>query len=213
MRAGDLLIEIASPEFHKLQLDLLTTSLDASLARRRADRLESAKGDAVSVRTVLETRAQAEQFEIRAQSLKRQLAALGLLDQEIESIVSQRRVLDYLPLRATTSGRNCVSSVTLGETVVASQPLVEIHDLSSVWIEAHLPSTVAGTMPRDSRAIATILANPDIRIPATLARVGPIVNESTRTQQVWLTPQLDAKESELNHPRCMPVRSCRSRSR
>ncbi len=44
VRAGDLLIEIASPEFHKLQLDLLTTSLDASLARHRADRLESAKG-------------------------------------------------------------------------------------------------------------------------------------------------------------------------
>ena len=48
-------MEITSPEFYKLQLDLISTSLDSDLSRRRADRLESVKGDAVSMRLVLET--------------------------------------------------------------------------------------------------------------------------------------------------------------
>lgn len=187
--AGDKLIEIASPEFYKLQLDLISTSLDANLSRRRADRLEEVKGNAVSLRTVWETRTQAEQLETRAQSLKRQLATLGLLESEIESIVTERRVLDYLPVRANLSGRIVSSAVTLGETVSANQPLVEIQNLDAVWIEAHLPSPETGSVSAGVGAIATVVANPSLQLPVVLSRIGPTVSEATRTQRIWLTPE------------------------
>jgi cobalt-zinc-cadmium efflux system membrane fusion protein len=189
VRAGELLIEIASPDFYKLQLDLLTASLAASLSRRRADRLEEVKGDAVSIRSVLETQAQAEQLEMQAESLKRQLSSLGLVDSEINSIVNDRKILDFLPLRSTINGRIASSVVTLGETVVASQPLAEVHNLSSVWIEAHVPSAEIGSLLGDIQGFATMLANPEVRFPIALSRIGPVVNESTRTQSIWLVPQ------------------------
>ncbi len=195
VQAGELLMEIASSEFYKLQLDLLTASLSASLSRRRANRLEEVEGDGVSLRVALEIRSQAEQLEAQAQSLKRQLATLGLLESEVDSIVKDRRILDYLPIRAAIDGRIVSSAVTLGETVVASQPLVEIHNLASVWIEAHVPSKVTGSIQRDARGFASILANSDIRFPVVLSRIGPVVNESTRTQRIWLTP-----ESTSSHP-------------
>ncbi len=195
VKAGETLMEIASPEFYKLQLDLITASLDADLSRRRADRLESVQGDAVALRTVLETRSQAEQLDAQAQSIQRQLATLGLLDGEIESIVHQRRLLDYLPLRANIDGWIALSGVTLGETVAANQPLVEIQNLDSVWIEAHLSSQATRSLPTSVGGMARIVANPEITFPVALSRIGPTVNESTRTQRIWLAPTPNANGS------------------
>jgi cobalt-zinc-cadmium efflux system membrane fusion protein len=189
VKKGDKLMEITSPEFYKLQLDLISTSLDSDLSRRRADRLESVKGDAVSMRLVLETRAQAEQLEIRAQSLRRQLATLSLSDSEIDSIANQRRILDYLPIRANISGRIASSVVTLGETVTANQPLVEIQDLQSFWIEAQVPSREVASMSVDAVGVASLLADSEVRLPVVLSRIGPTLSESTRTQRIWFTPK------------------------
>ncbi len=96
VHVGETLIEIASPDFYKLQLELISTLLDADLSLRRAARLEEIKGDAVSPRMALETRAQAEQLKSRAESLARQLATLGLFETEVDSIVKDHKILDYL---------------------------------------------------------------------------------------------------------------------
>jgi RND family efflux transporter MFP subunit len=197
VEAGEILLEIASPEFHKLQLDLISTSLDADLSLRRADRLDGVKGDAVSLRIVLETRSEADQLKARAESLRRQLSTLGLLESEIESIVKERRILNYLPLRSNIAGRITSSVVTLGETVSASQPLVEIHNLESVWIEAHVRSPETHSLNGEVNGIATILANPDISFPVVVSRIGPTVNESTRTQRIWLTPKSNSSVPQL----------------
>ena len=197
VEAGEILMEIASPEFHKLQLDLISTSLDADLSLRRADRLDGVKGDAVSLRIVLETRSEADQLKARAESLRRQLSTLGLLESEIESIVKERRILNYLPLRSNISGRITSSVVTLGETVSASQPLVEIHNLESVWIEAHVRSPETHSLNGEVNGIATILADPDISFPVVVSRISPTVNESTRTQRIWLTPKSNSSVPQL----------------
>jgi len=189
VKAGETLMEIAAPEFYRLQLDLISALLDADLTRRRADRLENIKGDAVSLRIVLETQAQAEQFEIRAQSLRRQLLSLGLLQSEIESIGRDRRFQDYLPIRASIDGKIASSVVTLGETVTANQPLIEIQNSSSLWIEAQVPLQDIPFLNSDLKGIAILLANTSIRFPLALAQVGPTVSETTRTQKVWFNPE------------------------
>ncbi len=165
VKAGETLMEIAAPEFYKLQLDLISTLLDADLTRRRSDRLEGVKGDAVSLRLVLETRAQAEQLEIRAQSIKRQLITLGLLESEIESIMRERRILDYLPIRANIDGQITTSMVTLGETVSANQPLIETQNSNSLWIEAQLLSRDIPQLSNGAKGIAILLANSQVRFP------------------------------------------------
>lgn len=187
VKAGETLMEIAAPDFYKLQLELISTLLDADLTKRRADRLGNVQGNAISLRVILETRAQAEQLEIRAQSLKRQLASLGLFDHEVDSIVKERRVLEYLPIRANIDGQVASSAVVLGETVFANQSLIEIQNSSSLWIEAQVPSQVASKLHVDVRGSAVLLADPTVGFPVVLSRVSPAVSDSTRTQRVWLT--------------------------
>ncbi|MEQ1827814.1 MAG: efflux RND transporter periplasmic adaptor subunit [Pirellula sp.] len=191
VRAGEILMEIASPEFYTLQLDLLKSTLDADLARQRARRLQDAGGDAISRRVLLETTAKADQLEGRAESLKRQLASLGLNSSEIESISRQKQIIDFLPIRAAIDGQLISWVGTLGETVVANQSLVEIHNLNSIWIEAHLPTQLRNNISVESQGQASVLSSDNIHFPVHVNRIGPIVSETTRTQRIWLVPNLD----------------------
>jgi membrane fusion protein, heavy metal efflux system len=188
VKAGELLVSIASPEFFRMQLDLISAELEGRLLRRRAERLTTIQGDAISTRAVLEIQSQAEQQEIRSQGLQRELLSLGLLPAEIQSIIEDRSILDSLPLRSTISGAITSSAVTLGDTVSASQALVEVQDLSQFWIEANAPSSTSGTLNLGAMGVATFLANSDLRIPVKLTRISPIIDETTRTQKLWFEP-------------------------
>jgi membrane fusion protein, heavy metal efflux system len=205
VRAGEVLLEIASPEFHRLQLDLLTASLDAALSRHRAERLEEVKGDGVSMRIVVETRAQAEQLETRAESIKRQLVTLGLLESEVDLVVKDQKLINYLPIRSNIDGLIASSAVTLGETVAANQPLVEIHNLDVVWLEAHLPAGELGAVSSEVGGTAAMLANPEVKFPVVLSRIGPVMNQSTRTQRIWLVPKPTSSLPQLRAGTLMAV--------
>ncbi len=195
--AGEVLIEIASPEFHTMQLDLLTTALEADLSRQRAERLEALRGDAVSLRVALETRARAEQLEIRVESLKRKLSTLGVTTDEIASIVSDRKVLEYLPIRSAIGGRVATSTASIGETVAANQPLGEILNVEEVWIEGRLPSAFGNALSPGNEGVATVIANPEIRVPISMTRVSPVVDDTTRTRRVWMEPKPAADRPRL----------------
>ncbi len=185
---GDLLMEIASPDFHAAQLDLLRTALDARLVRQRADKLQRAGRDAFSRRALLEMLNRADQLELKADSLKRQLVALGLTSSEVDDIVSNRQILTYLPVRAPTDGYLVRFNGTLGETVVANQSLAEFHKLQDAWIEAQVPVQDAPALSLDEAGMVSVLSMPTVRFPARVSRVGPVVSPTTRTQQFWLQP-------------------------
>lgn len=193
--AGELLLEIASPEFYQLQLDLLMATMESTRLKSRAERLNEVKGDAVSMRVAIESLAQAEQWEIRSKSLQRQLETLGLSEREIETISREAKILDYLPVRAAIDGKIASSASTLGETVVANQPLVEVQNVDSIWIEAFVPNNSSGSVKIGSHGQATPLARPENPIPVVVTRTGPIIEDTTRTQRVWLAPK--ASETSL----------------
>jgi len=202
VQAGEVLMEITSPEFYALQVDLLRTILDANLSRQRSRRLEDVSSDAVSRRVLLETVAKADQLEGRAESLKRQLVSLGLNADEVDAVAREKQILDHLPIRAAIDGRLVSWVGTLGETVVANQALIEIQNLSSLWIEAHVPTQLMDAVSMQSRGQASVLSNPDVHFPVAVARIGPIVSETTRTQRIWLTldPNPKRERGETTSP-------------
>ncbi len=186
--AGELLIEIASPDFHAAQLDLLRTSLDASLIRERANRLQQSGRDVLSQRALLEMLNRADQLELKVESLKRQLVTIGLSSSEVANIVAQRQIIRYLPVRAPMDGVLVRYNGTLGETVVANQPLADIQKLQNAWIEVQVPSQDTSSLSLKDVGIVSVLSNPAIRFPASVSRVGPIISPTTRTQRIWLVP-------------------------
>ncbi len=195
--AGDLLMEIASPEFHAIQLDLLRTYLDATLVRERASRLQQAGRDVFSRRALLEMTNRADQLELKAESLKRQLISMGLSSNEVVNIVSQRQIITYLPIRSAIDGFLVRFNGTLGETVVANQSLAEIQKLQDMWIEAQVPSQDIASMSLKDVGVVQLLSSPSIRFHARVSRVGPVVSPTTRTQRIWLVPEATSEYNLL----------------
>ncbi len=188
IRAGELLFEIASPDFHTLQLDLLRASLDAELLRQRTKRLQQAGQDVFSRRALLETQSRADQLNLKADSLRRQLMALGLSAAEVDDIVTRKQIRSFLPVRSPIDGWLVRMTSTLGETVVANQALAEIQKNQDVWIEAQVPSQDVSKLSLNDRAIVSVLSNPTVQLHATVSRVGPVVSPTTRLQRIWLSP-------------------------
>ncbi len=186
--AGEVIMEISSPDFQNLQLDLLKTLLDANLNRQRAERLQQAGRDVFSRRTLLEMLNRADQLELKAESLKRQLISMGLSSAEVNSIAVDRKILSYLPIRSPMDGYLVRFTGTLGETVVANQALAEIQKLQGIWIEAQVPSQHISSISLKDDGIVSVLSMPSVRFSATVLRVGPIVSPTTRTQRIWLVP-------------------------
>ncbi len=186
--AGEVIMKISSPDFQNLQLDLLKTLLDANLNRQRAERLQQAGRDVFSRRTLLEMLNRADQLELKAESLKRQLISMGLSSAEVNSIAVDRKILSYLPIRSPMDGYLVRFTGTLGETVVANQALAEIQKLEGIWIEAQVPSQHISSISLKDDGIVSVLSMPSVRFSATVLRVGPIVSPTTRTQRIWLVP-------------------------
>jgi RND family efflux transporter MFP subunit len=188
VKKGELLLEIAAPEFCSLQVELLTKILNANLARQRVERLSNLKADALSRRIVMEIRAEAERLEGQAENLKRQLLILGLTPSEMDQMIRSKNILRFLPVRSTINGKISNGSGTIGETVIANQRLAEIQNTTSFWFETHLPVQQLKNVQQADRGIVSALSKPDYRIPITVARLSPVVNESTRTSRIWLSP-------------------------
>lgn len=194
---GELLMEIASSEFHSLQFELLRSSLDANLSRIRADRLDATGSEAVSRRLRLESLAKAEQLELRASSLRRQLVSLGLSADEVESIVTEKRVLSALPVRAAIDGNLVRWTGAIGKAIVANETLAEIHNADMIWIEAHVPTQDMHWIVEKSDGRAHLLSNHEVEFPVTVSRLGPVVDEVARTQKVYLIPNSLPQERRL----------------
>jgi RND family efflux transporter MFP subunit len=188
LRKGELLMEIAAPEFQSLQLDLLKTSLDAALFRARSIRLESIGGESVSRRLRIETLAKAEELEKRADSLRRQLSSLGLADDELATIVQDRKIMHLLPIRAAIDGNLVRWTGTLGKTIAANETLAEIQNTETFWIEAMIPVPEMYQLTESKQGKAHLLSDASVAFPVTVSRLGPTIDEVTRMQRVYLVP-------------------------
>ncbi len=188
VREGDVLMEFASSELQDIQLDLLRAHLDAELLRNKYQRLSNANQDAVSRRILVETLSRAEQSEQRFGSLQQQLRTLGFAEGDIRNIIDHRQIANSLPLRASISGQVAGLTGVLGESVVANQPLLEIHDLTEVWIEAFVTPKDALKVAVGSPAIIQLLASPDQSLRATVMRLGPVLDETNRIRSLWIVP-------------------------
>ncbi len=76
----------------------------------------------------------------------------------------------------------------LGKTIAPNESLVEIQNLEQVWVEAYVPARDMHWVTLQSSGRASVLSNPDVKFPVAVMRVGPLVDEGTRTRRIWLTP-------------------------
>ncbi len=196
VRAGQVLAEVASLGLQDLQLDLLRVHLEVGLLEEQLGRLRGA-ARSVSARQVWETEGRVNAARNQAAALRRKLEAAGLSAEQVNGLLSEKRLVESLPLRAPFAGVVNFEGV-LGQAVRAEDPLFEVHDLARPWVQGHVPAGEVARVQVGQRAWVRLVADPAFLGEGAVVRSGRVLGEESRTLSVWV--ELDRHpEQPLRH--------------
>lgn len=166
VKKGTPLLSIYSPELITLQQELLTNQQMAKSGR---------------------------DFDVRVfEASKRKMRLLGFSQWELKKILTSKRPMEHLTVRATRTGTVLKLSVTEGVYIKEGTPLVEIANLNSLWLQAEvyerdLPFVEVG----DTISFHSEL-QPSNEISGTISFIDPLIDRQKRTAQVRIELQENA---------------------
>jgi RND family efflux transporter MFP subunit len=185
VRVGDVLAEVASLDFLSLQLDLLRADLDSRLQKGTVERLRSA-GSSVAGQQLREAEAQYQTARSRREALLQKLQTIGLSAAQIEKLLSDKELVETLPLRAPISGSVLQLNKVLGQVVKAEDPLFEVHDLSHVWVKGYLFEGDVARVRPGQQVRVRLVADPSFLASAVVVRSAESFSVENRTLSVWV---------------------------
>jgi cobalt-zinc-cadmium efflux system membrane fusion protein len=197
VRAGEVLAEVASLELQSLQLELLRAHLQLGLLDELLQNLRRAEG-VLPRRQLWETESLYNATRNRRESLQRKLETIGLSGEQIRAILDKKKLVETLPIRAPIDGAVMHFDKILGQVTKAEEPLFEIHDLSSVWVQGYLSERELPQVRIGQRARVRLVADPSFLAEGTVVRSGWVLGTENRTLSVWV--ELSEKpEAVLQH--------------
>jgi RND family efflux transporter MFP subunit len=165
VRKGDPLLEIYSPELLASQQEYLV-ALD--------HRTRAAGSSLAGVR---------EDAERLVEAARRRLLLQDMTEEQIADLErtrqAQRTVILYSPLAGTITERN----VSHGERIESETSLLDIADLSSVWVQASIYESDLPFVRAGQQAEVTLSYLPGRTYRGRVALLSPLVDEPTRTIQ------------------------------
>ncbi len=190
VRAGEVLAEVVSPPFQKAQLDLLRSHLDGLLLEDNLRRVRAAGGTTPQWR-LLEAESMANANRQLRDSLRRRLQILGLTPEQLDALVTQKKLVEALPVRSPIDGVVVKFDRVLGQTVKAEEPFLEIHDLTKPLIQGFVAERDLSRVRIGQKVRVRLTADPDFLGEGTVVRSARVFKPETRTLSVWV--ELDQK--------------------
>jgi len=140
VKTGQPLVRIQSPRLLELQseyLEIYTRQRLASTNYQR-DRQLSEEG-IIAERRLLESRASYQELSTSLARVRRLLELAGMTDEELATLVSERKLDSTLLVRAPFDGVILEQLVAAGSRVEAADPIYHIAQLDPLWLEIHVP--------------------------------------------------------------------------
>lgn len=192
---GDVLVEIDSLPLRSVQLDLLQTLTQASLAEQSLQRLEELHEQGVVARRQRwELQSQQQSLRAKAEMLQRRLIYYGLEAQAFEKLRqvdlsesgSLAELFPTLPVRSPAAGQIAGFHVVPGQIAHPDEPMFEIHDLSTVWVKAFLYERDANRVQLGQPARIRFTAYPKLEAHGKVVRISPLMDQRMRVLPVWV---------------------------
>ncbi len=102
----------------------------------------------------------------------------------------------YSPVYAPISGSIISTPLKNGTKVTTSTAIAIIGDINNLQVTANVPERYVAVLKKGLKAEISVEAYPDVIFPATVSRVSPVVDASTRTKEVILT--FDTHDERIN---------------
>lgn len=112
---------------------------------------------------------------------RNRLRLWDISDSQINSILNTGRIQRALTLFSPVSGIVAQKNVVQGQSVMAGMPLMTIADLSTVWIEADLRESDAGSVHVGASATVELNAFPGEKVAGRVTYVYPTLEQQART--------------------------------
>ena len=174
VKKGQVLMTIYSPELLTTQRELI----DLLRARERtAKGRDSARQD----------------FQGLIESAERRLRLWNVTDEQIANIERTRRAEEALPILSKVDGVVQSLPVTQGATIGAGSPLVDVADLSLVWVWGEFYQDELPMLHLGQEVTVTSSSYPGEEFKGELTLVDPFIDEAKRTGRV----RLDIKNPDL----------------
>ncbi|MEQ1886902.1 MAG: efflux RND transporter periplasmic adaptor subunit [Bryobacteraceae bacterium] len=184
---GQLIATLNSTGLSDSQLGLLKAMSQQQLAQRAVERAEQLLTAGVIGSAELRRReAELAQATADVAASRDQLRILGLPQDAIENLERTRSINSTLRVNANMDGTILRRNIAIGQVINPADTLVEIADLTSLWMVADVPEQSAGSVVPGQSVEAEIEALPGEKIYGKLSFVSATVNPETRTVRARL---------------------------
>lgn len=185
VRKGDVLAQLNSIGLSDAQLGFLKALSQGQLAQRAVERAQQLlKAEVIGSAELQRREAEFTQASAELDGARDQLELLGMTPEAIEELRRTRRIRSVSRVVASMDGTVLTRKVTAGQMVQAADTIVEIADLSQVWLVADVPETNAGGLVEGQAVEAEISALANLKVNGTLSFVSHTLNPETRTVRV-----------------------------
>ncbi len=182
---GQTVAVLYSTELSAAQLALLKALTQNQLAQRSVTRARQLL-DAGVIGSAEFQRREAELAESVAMisQSRDQLQVLGMAAASVADLERDRRIHSTTPVVSPIAGIVTKRHVTPGQVVENASVLIEVADLSHVWLVADVPEEHAGAIEVGKFIEAEIPALPGEKLRGRLTHVSAVVDPDTRTVRV-----------------------------
>jgi multidrug efflux pump subunit AcrA (membrane-fusion protein) len=156
VRAGQPLIELYSPQ-------LVSTQEEYLLALRNRELLGGGDGDRL------------------VEATRRRLALFDISPAQVERLGATGEVTRTLTIYAPASGTVVEKRVVEGMQATAGMPLMEIVDLSGLWLQVDVPEPNLGWVDVGTRAVVRLESQPGVELTGRVDYVYDTLDPATRT--------------------------------
>lgn len=182
VRQGDLLAVLSSRELADAKAEFLTATRHLDFLRATLTREASLWQKKISVeREFLTAKRDFEEAELQARLAGQKLVVLGVHADSLVTLAdAPAGSLARHELRAPLDGTVTARRVTVGEAVSADQPLFEVTDLSTVWVDVAVYAADLGAVGQGQEAS---IRSSDLgrEVSGRISYLGPMVGGATRT--------------------------------
>lgn len=168
VRRGDPVAELYSPDAMTAQREFLV-ALGSSPARKQ------------------HTEGSAQEENDLVQQSRSKLRFWGFTDSQIAELASTKTVKTLVTIYSPVSGTIIRKNVELQRYVAAGDPLFDVADLQTVWLQLDAYESDLGSLKIGQAMTATIDAFPSEEFMGTVSFIGAVVEPSTRTVRVRAT--------------------------
>jgi Cu(I)/Ag(I) efflux system membrane fusion protein len=118
------------------------------------------------------------------ESTRRRLQLFGMSTAQINQVARTGKILYTTTITSSVSGIVTQKLVVPQQYVTQGQTLLQVADLSTVWVEADVPESELGIIRVGQRVAISSPSYPGIDFPGSIAFIQPVVAGETRTNKV-----------------------------